>query len=231
MTTTYLYIVRHGKTMFNTLGRAQGWCDSPLTAQGREGIRELGRGFREAQLTFREALTSDSGRTIETLGLIVAEQGQTDLVHTQDRRIREWCFGSMEGLYDDELFLGVLPSALGNGRSLDELTYPEIADLMVAVDTAGWAEPWAVLRERILSGFEAFAQKLSQTGGGNGLVVCHGMTIATLLWLIDANQERVMIDNGSVTVLAYENGQFSIQSVADMGYRQRGREILGHEAN
>lgn len=231
MTTTYLYIVRHGKTMFNTLGRAQGWCDSPLTAQGREGIRELGRGFREAQLTFREALTSDSGRTIETLGLILADQGQTDLAHTQDRRIREWCFGSMEGLYDDELFLGVLPSALGNGRSLDELTYPEIADLMVAVDTAGWAEPWAVLRERILSGFEAFAQKLSQTGGGNGLVVCHGMTIATLLWLIDADQERVMIDNGSVTVLAYENGQFSIQSVADMGYRQRGREILGHEAN
>lgn len=31
MTETNLYIVRHGKTMFNTLARVQGWCDTPLT--------------------------------------------------------------------------------------------------------------------------------------------------------------------------------------------------------
>ena len=38
MTETNLYIVRHGKTMFNTLARVQGWCDTPLTKSGREGI-------------------------------------------------------------------------------------------------------------------------------------------------------------------------------------------------
>ena len=27
-----IYLVRHGKTMFNTIGRAQGWSDTPLTA-------------------------------------------------------------------------------------------------------------------------------------------------------------------------------------------------------
>ena len=31
-----LYLVRHGKTMFNTIGRAQGWSDTPLTAEGAE---------------------------------------------------------------------------------------------------------------------------------------------------------------------------------------------------
>lgn len=231
MTATYLYIVRHGKTMFNTLGRAQGWCDSPLTAQGREGIRELGRGFQLEGVTFEEAVTSDSGRTIETLGLILAEQGQTGLPHTQDPRIREWCFGSMEGLYDTELFLGVLPSALGNEQSLDELTYPEIAALLFEVDTAGWAEPWDILRERIWQGFAQIAADREAAGGGNALVVCHGMTIATLLWLIDPEWQRSMIDNGSVTVLAYEQGQFRIERVADLSYRQRGREMLGHEGN
>ena len=28
MTKTRLYIARHGKTMFNTIGRAQGWSDT-----------------------------------------------------------------------------------------------------------------------------------------------------------------------------------------------------------
>ena len=31
MEKTRLYIARHGKTMFNTIGRAQGWSDTPLT--------------------------------------------------------------------------------------------------------------------------------------------------------------------------------------------------------
>ena len=30
MTKTRLYIARHGKTMFNTIGRAQGWSDTCL---------------------------------------------------------------------------------------------------------------------------------------------------------------------------------------------------------
>ena len=28
------------KTMFNTIGRAQGWSDTPLTAEGELGIHE-----------------------------------------------------------------------------------------------------------------------------------------------------------------------------------------------
>ena len=28
MARTELYVVRHGKTMFNTLQRVQGWCDT-----------------------------------------------------------------------------------------------------------------------------------------------------------------------------------------------------------
>ena len=31
---TRLYLMRHGQTLFNTLNRIQGWCDSPLTQEG-----------------------------------------------------------------------------------------------------------------------------------------------------------------------------------------------------
>ena len=46
MTKTRLYIARHGKTMFNTIGRAQGWSDTPLTEAGERGIKELGLGLK-----------------------------------------------------------------------------------------------------------------------------------------------------------------------------------------
>ena len=70
-----LYLVRHGKTMFNTIGRAQGWSDTPLTAEGERGIQELGIGLRESGLQFERAYSSDSGRTIQTMGIILDELG------------------------------------------------------------------------------------------------------------------------------------------------------------
>ena len=37
MAKTRLFVIRHGRTMFNTIGRAQGWSDTPLTAEGERG--------------------------------------------------------------------------------------------------------------------------------------------------------------------------------------------------
>lgn len=231
MSKTTLYLVRHGKTMFNTLGRAQGWCDSPLTAKGRQGIEELGAGFKAKGLTFKQAFTSDSGRTIETLGVILGRQGQLDLPHTIDPRVREWCFGSMEGLHDQELFMGVLPrtAILAEGQTTADLTYPELAASLVQVDTAGWAQPWEVIRERLLTAVTDMAETIDRQGGGNGLVVSHGMSIASLVWLLDPERPRQHIDNGSVTVLSYNQGAFGVETVADLSYRELGREVLGHE--
>ena len=47
-----IYLVRHGKTMFNTIGRAQGWSDTPLTRDGEIGITELGLGFAAKNIKF-----------------------------------------------------------------------------------------------------------------------------------------------------------------------------------
>ena len=63
------------ETMFNTIGRAQGWSDTPLTAEGERGIQELGIGLRESGLQFERAYSSDSGRTIQTMGIILDELG------------------------------------------------------------------------------------------------------------------------------------------------------------
>ena len=55
MAKTNLYVIRHGKTMFNTMGRAQGWSDTPLTPEGERGIQALGIGLRESGLDFTHA--------------------------------------------------------------------------------------------------------------------------------------------------------------------------------
>ena len=40
-----LYLVRHGRTMFNEKRVIQGWCDSPLTGEGEEQAARVGRYF------------------------------------------------------------------------------------------------------------------------------------------------------------------------------------------
>ncbi|OFI49200.1 phosphoglycerate mutase [Floricoccus tropicus] len=226
-----IYLVRHGKTMFNTIGRAQGWSDTPLTKEGQLGITELGLGFKINNIRFDRAYSSDSGRTLQTMNLILENSDNEGIAYTMDPRIREWCFGSMDGAYDGELFGGVLPrtEAFG-GREIDSLTYEDIANGIMEVDTAGWAESWDVLSNRIITGFTELAQEAEDFESEEIVVVSHGMTIATFIHLIDPDQPRIqLLDNGSVTELEYKNGQFDILKIGDMSYRREGRKLLKNE--
>lgn len=227
MAKTKLYIARHGKTMFNTIGRAQGWSDSPLTEAGERGIHELGIGLREAGIQFQQAVSSDSGRTIQTMGIVLEELGLTGKIpYRYDKRIREWCFGSFDGAYDGELFMGVLPRVF-RVDDFHHLSLMELAEGIVEVDTAGWAESWETLRDRILDGFTVIAKDVESQGGGNAIVVSHGMTISTLIYLIDPKAfKELVLDNGSVTVIEYEDGQFKLEAVGDLSYRQVGAQWL-----
>jgi probable phosphoglycerate mutase len=230
MVKTRLYIARHGKTMFNTIGRAQGWSDTPLTVDGERGIQELGLGLKDAGIVFKEAFSSDSGRTLQTMEIILRECQQENIPYTRDKRIREWCFGSLDGGYDGELFNGVLPRVFD--KDITKLSYQEMAAGIYQVDTAGWAETWEVLSSRILEGFTAIAEKIETLGGGNAIVVSHGMTIGTFLWLIDhATPRSLGLDNGSISVVSFENGKFTIESIGDVSYRLRGRQILEERKN
>ena len=213
--------------MFNTIGRAQGWSDSPLTEAGERGIHELGIGLREAGIQFQQAVSSDSGRTIQTMGIVLEELGLTGKIpYRYDKRIREWCFGSFDGAYDGELFLGVLPRVF-RVDDFHHLSLMELAEGIVEVDTAGWAESWETLRDRILDGFTAIAKDVESKGGGNAIVVSHGMTISTLIYLIDPKAfKELVLDNGSVTVIEYEDGQFKLEAVGDLSYRQVGAKWL-----
>ena len=52
------YIVRHGQTLLNSIDRAQGWTDSPLTDAGKQTAVELGHKLKD--IDFNAVYASDT---------------------------------------------------------------------------------------------------------------------------------------------------------------------------
>ena len=53
------------------------------------------------------------------------------------------------------------------------------------------------------------------------------MTIGTLVCLLHpATKLNPGVQNGSITLLEYENGQFEVKTIGDISYREVGEKIL-----
>jgi len=52
------------------------------------------------------------------------------------------------------------------------------------------------------------------------------LTINAILATIDLNQSIVGIENASVTKIEYRNGKYTIKSVNDMSYVEKGKESI-----
>ena len=91
-----VYLARHGETAWSLTGQHTGLTDLPLTRQGEENARALGR--RVAGLSIRRVLTSPlqrAVRTCELAGFAPTAQIDPDLV--------EWNYGDYEGLRTTEI--------------------------------------------------------------------------------------------------------------------------------
>ena len=84
------WLVRHGETEWSRLGRHTGRTDIPLTDDGRDQARSLGR--RLAGRQFASVMTSPLVRAAETASLA----GFGDVV-TEDADLQEWDYGAFEG--------------------------------------------------------------------------------------------------------------------------------------
>lgn len=86
-----LYLMRHGQTLFNSLKKIQGACDSPLTEVGIAQAKIAKQYFVENGITFDAAYSSTQERASDTLELV------TDQPYTRLKGIKEWNFGRFEG--------------------------------------------------------------------------------------------------------------------------------------
>jgi len=87
---TRLVLVRHGETEWSRSGRHTGRTDVPLTDEGREQARRIGRGL--SGRTFSRVVVSPMSRAQETARLA----GFGDRIDTLDD-LREYDYGVYEG--------------------------------------------------------------------------------------------------------------------------------------
>lgn len=92
------YIVRHGQTNWNILGKTQGHGNSDLTDKGIEQAKDLSENIIKYPIDY--VYSSDLGRAVQTAD-ILAEKLNLDVKKTQ--ALREMGFGKWEGLLIDEI--------------------------------------------------------------------------------------------------------------------------------
>ena len=92
------YIVRHGQTNWNILGRTQGHGNSDLTKKGLEQAKELADAIVDYPIDY--IYSSDLGRAVQT-AQIVANKLNLDVNKTP--ALREMGFGIWEGLLIEEI--------------------------------------------------------------------------------------------------------------------------------
>jgi 2,3-bisphosphoglycerate-dependent phosphoglycerate mutase len=87
-----LFIVRHGQTSWNVLGRAQGHTDIGLNETGRDQANQLAKQFTDTGIG--ELLCSDLSRAIDTARPISEASGVPLSIR---KELRERKFGEWEG--------------------------------------------------------------------------------------------------------------------------------------
>ena len=93
-----LTLVRHGQSQWNLENRFTGWVDVELTEKGRTEARVAGELLAGEGLRFTKCYTSSLKRAHETLDIMLAVLGQTDLPIVRDEALNERHYGDLQGL-------------------------------------------------------------------------------------------------------------------------------------
>lgn len=203
------YIVRHGQTLLNQLDRAQGWADSPLTTQGQQAAKNLGKTL--SSVMFQVAYTSDTIRAFDTAKLVLEECGQPAIEIFQDSRLREWCLGAMEA-EKNSVFIQNVSTWLGGLHSFPEMNkrLPEVAEAIRQHDTTGLAESFEQISKRLKSFLVDAASSLPDDS--NVLIVTHAFSMKTLIYLFDLGKidQFSQINNAGSIRLLFDGQIFRI---------------------
>jgi probable phosphoglycerate mutase len=164
-TTTKLYIVRHGETVWNTQKRLQGQKDSPLTQSGIDQAKELGNAL--AHVHFDSIFSSDLSRAQKTAELICL---QKDIVVKTTEAIREQAYGRFEGV-ELEKFREEL-------KDMFEM-FKTISDKQILEHRM---DEKAETPNEVISRFITFLREIAVAyTGKNVLIVTHGAVMRYLL--------------------------------------------------
>lgn len=227
-----IYLVRHGKTWFNTTGQVQGWSDTPLTEEGQKQADAVGIGMKDIE--FIAAYTSDLGRVRETASRILGGNSHDVPALIELTGLREWNFGGYEGKNDAEMWgvlfanhgLGEFNPAL-MGELLGSMTNQQLADEIAENDEKQAAETYEEIAARTQAAIDQIIAECQALGGGNVLVVSSGGAIRTILNNIDPNRTQLDdVKNCSVTQIIIDGDEITLADISNLSYLEEGLKTL-----
>ena len=203
---TYLYITRHGETVWNVEGRFQGRGNSELTERGVEQAKSLSKVLDDEGVEI--ILTSPLKRAMETA---LIARGDRDLPIQARDSLLELSLGSWEGALLKDL------------QSKDPDNYYKY-----------WNDPFSFVSEGGES-FPQLIQRLAGAlleievlaSGKKALVVTHGMSLMALLHLVTGTDFKVVLKKpvlrqASITkvrILPMEEGRcYEVEYIGDTSH-------------
>ena len=189
-----IYLVRHGETEWNRLGRLQSNQDSPLTALGVQQAKEL-RSLL-AEIRFVKAFVSPLKRAVDTLGIILQDRCvETEILAD----LREIELGPWEGVTKEEARRDNPDQHEHFWRSPDKFCMEG-------------AETFQMLQDRTVRSIESI---FSNVGSGNYLLVSHWIAIKVIMAYylsipIENLPDLEDPDNGSILRLTKKQGRINV---------------------
>lgn len=184
-----LILVRHGQTLHNVSGIAQGWDDSPLSETGRDQVLRLAE--RIARLEPTALYSSPLGRAVATAGAI---RDATGLELQLLDELKEMHYGRWEG----KSFLDV--------RRADEEAYQRWIEEEESACPGG--ESHAEVRRRIERAFGSLAS-------ARPVVVTHGTAIrigvTALLGVPVMSSRHFAQDNAALNLFVRRNDRWVLK--------------------
>ena len=182
------YIVRHGQTNWNILGKTQGHGNSDLTEKGLEQAKELADIIKDYPIDY--IYSSDLGRAVQTAQIVADKLG---LEVKQTPSLREMGFGVWEGLLIKEI----------KKNHLD--TYNTWRNQPHLVNIEG-GETLHIVKERT----DKFIEELNEKYDNKHIIlVSHSVTVrAMLLSFLGSPMEniyRIKQDNTALNIVEYRD--------------------------
>lgn len=202
---TKLYLTRHGETIWNTIGKFQGWSNSDLTNLGVKQAKWLAK--RMEDLKIDVIYSSPSGRAYDTAIIVKAER-ELDIITCDG--LKEINVGAWEGNSQDEIEKHNQENHYSFWNKPSAFIPPERA------------ESFLEMKKR---SFKTIMEIVENNKGKNILVVTHTITIKAFMCAlenrdIDTLWDKPFVKQTSLTEIDFDDDGYKIILNADMTHHE-----------
>ncbi|MBQ7223305.1 MAG: histidine phosphatase family protein [Erysipelotrichaceae bacterium] len=187
-----IYIMRHGKTVLNSLNLVQGSSDSPLNDEGILQAHLAGQSLRD--LDFQMAFAGNLKRQIQTAEIVISENNSSEKPQVIiDKGFDEMHFGSLEANWTNMKMDGLAKEYAEKYHGIplgEHIPSKILIRCMEMTDPLHQMETYEEVADRSLAAFLRARKEAERLNKDNVLIVTSGITIRVLAPLLDPSFDK-----------------------------------------